>query len=194
MTPPSVGCPAVPAGVAATPGRRRLSRRSTLLLSAGAVFLVSNVLGVVYFCSQSSAQSPAPPAPAAGVGKTTNERLLETLGCQSAIHLYQTYLNVGLVAEAVEHETCTPAEGVKMLSTVAGLMDVVDRQLERLGTSGLSPQDKQDIEAVRAIAALLRVQLASLQAYWLSGDRRHADRYHEARKRAWEELGVVLGL
>jgi hypothetical protein len=117
-----------------------LARRCTLL-GAGALFLASNVAGVVYFSTGTSAQQPHPGEPTAASARTANDRLLETRGCQSAVHLYQSYLNIGLIADAVEHETCTHADGLKMLNTVAALMDVVDRQFDRLNRSDLPPAD-----------------------------------------------------
>jgi hypothetical protein len=177
-----------------TPSRWRLSRRGALVGAVVGLFLLSNAAGVVYFSNHTGAQPPSPPDPAAATARKTQERLLETLGCQSALHLYQSYLNIGLIADAVEHENCTPAEGIKMLNTVAGLMDVMDRQLERLSTEDLSADDKGGVQRIRAIASLMRVQLASLQAYWLSGDRKHAERYHETREQARTHLAEVLGL
>jgi hypothetical protein len=175
----------------ASPAPWRPGRRA-VLLGAAALFLLSNVVGIVYFSSTSSAHAPSNNDPAKA--KAVNERMLETLGCQSAVHLYQSYLNIGLIADSVEHENCSPAEGAKMLNTVASLMDVVDKQLERLTETDFSTEDIQDIQRIRAISSLMRVQLASLQAYWLSGDRKHADRYHETREKAWVELGKVLSL
>jgi hypothetical protein len=157
------------------------------------LFLASNVAGVVYFSNRSSGQ-PVAVSPAVVPTKTANDRLLEALGCQSAAHLYQSYLNIGLIADAVEFKTCTAREGSNMLSIVAGLMDVVDRQLDGLSDMDLRAEDREGMQRIRAISSLMRVQLASLQAYWLSGDSQHADRYQKTREQAWSELKQVLGL
>jgi hypothetical protein len=179
-----------------------LSRHKLLLGAIGAVCLVGAVAGIVYSANRASTgappgASPGAHAPGSGSGSGSegkNERMLETLGGLSAAHLYQTYLNIGLVADAVENETYTAAQAKEMLTTVAGLMDVVDKQLARLAKMDLSTEDQQDVQRIRTISSLMRVQIASLQAYWLTGDARHAARYHETREKAWKGLSEVLGL
>jgi hypothetical protein len=186
--------PATPAAAASPPAapRWRPSRRATLVAVTGALFLASNVAGIAYFSNRTSGQAvvPHPAVPT----KTTNDRLLEALGCESAVHLYQSYLNIGLIADAVAHKTYTPQEGSNLLSTVAGLMDVVDKQLEGLDKMDIRAEDREGVQRIRALASLMRVQLASLRAYWLSGDSQHADRYQQTREQAWSELSKILGL
>ena len=123
-----------------------------------------------------------------------NERLLETLGGLSAAHLYQSYLNIGLLADAVDNKTYTQAQALEMLTTVVGLMNTVDKQLDRLAKNDLSADDKRDVERIRSISALLRVQVVALRAYWSTGSAQQAVRYHEARDKAWQGLSEVLGL
>jgi len=161
------------------PGRRRFP----LVFVAVLLFVASNVAGFFYLSNRSSAPT-----------KTASDRLLEALGCQSAVHLYQSYLNIGLMSDAVAHKNCTPEEGSNMLNTVAGLMDVVDKQLEGLNKTDFRAEDKEGVQRIRAIASMMRVQVASLQAYWLTGDSQHADRYQKTREQAWGEISKILGL
>jgi hypothetical protein len=174
------------------------ARHQLLLGAGGAVLIVGVVAGIVQAINRPSAPPAPPPAdiakPAEVPAKTANDCMLETLGGLCAAHLYQSYLNIGLVADAVEHETYTESHATQMLANVAGLMDVVDKQLERLIKMDLSADDKRDVQRIRAISSLMRVQIASLRAYWLTNDQKHATRYHETREKAWAGLTEVLGL
>jgi hypothetical protein len=175
------------------PPERRGPSRATLVGLAIAFFMASNAAGIFYFGTRLGAQ-PVASTSAVVPTKATNDRLLEALGCQSAVHLYQSYLSIGLVADAVANKTCKPLDGSKMLTTVAGLIDVVDRQLEELNKLDLQPEEKEGVQRIRAVSSLIRVQLASLQAYWLSGDSRHAERYTKTREQAWTEISELLNL
>jgi len=172
----------------------QLTQRPMLLAGGGALLLIV-AAGSVFFSSGPNAPPPSndKPVPAA-TPKTANDRMLETLGGLSAAHLYQSYLNIGLVADAVEKDTYTAAHASQMLTTVSGLMDVVDKQLERLAKMDLGADDKRDVQRIRAISSLMRVQIASLQAFWLTNDQQHAVRYHQTREKAWAGLSEVLGL
>jgi hypothetical protein len=183
---PAAAAPPPPAG-------HGPSHRATLVGLAVVFFMASNAAGIFYFGTRLSAQ-PVASTSAVVPTKAVNDRLLEALGCQSAVHLYQSYLNIGLVADAVVNKTCKPLDGSKMLTTVAGLIDVVDKQLEELNKLELLPEEKQGVQRIRAISSLIRVQLASLQAYWLSGDSRHAERYTKTREQAWSEISELLNL
>src|SRR5262245_57768816 len=78
--------------------------RMVLYAAAGAALLVLGVAGAVIFANRAGATPEPPPA------RTPHERMLETLGGLSAAHLYQSYLNIGLLADAVENETYTEAQ------------------------------------------------------------------------------------
>jgi hypothetical protein len=138
------------------------------------------VAAAVVFRNRSSNVAPAP------VAAVPNERMLETLGGLSAAHLYQSYLNIGLLADAVDNKTYTQAQALEMLTTVVGLMDTVDKQLDRLARNDLSADDKRDVERIRSLSALLRVQVVALRLYWSTGSAQQAVRYHEARDKAWQ--------
>jgi hypothetical protein len=58
----------------------------------------------------------------------------------------------------------------------------------------LSEDDKRDVERIRALSALLRVQVLALRNYWSTGSAEQAARYQQAREKAWQGLSEVLGL
>jgi hypothetical protein len=156
--------------------------------AAAAGLVLLGVAAALVFSNRSSNAAPVPTAP------VPNERMLETLGGLSAAHLYQSYLNIGLLADAVDNKTYTQAQALEMLTTVVGLMDTVDKQLDRLARNDLSADDKRDVERIRSLSALLRVQVVALRLYWSTGSGQQAVRYHEARDKAWQGLSAVLGL
>jgi hypothetical protein len=124
----------------------------------------------------------------------TREPLLETIGGLSTVHLYQTYLNIGLLADAVESETYTRSEAISVLLTVSELIGLVEKQLGKLPATGLSADDEAALEGVRLMTSLLRTQSNALLSFWASGDESHAARYHLAREQTWNALKEVLGL
>jgi hypothetical protein len=172
----------------------RVDKRVLIAAAAGALLL--SIGGMAYWLSRPGA-GPAQAAAAATATtppQTSGQRMLETLGGLSAAHLYQSYLNIGLLADAVENDSYTEAQANGMLATVTSLMDMVDRQLDRLTAADVAKEDRQDIERIRDLAQLLRTQVAALRAYWRTGDAREARRYHQARDKAWTGLSDVLGL
>ncbi|MCI0456665.1 MAG: hypothetical protein L0Z62_06760 [Gemmataceae bacterium] len=139
-----------------------------------------------------SASKPAP-APAKAK-RPEQERFLQALGGLSAAHVYQSYLNIGLLADGVESEAHTKAEAEQMLATVAAMIDLVDRQLDKVGELGLEADDQQSVERIQELTVLLRRQASALRSYWASGDEEHITRYHEARETTWNTLSKLLGI
>lgn len=119
---------------------------------------------------------------------------LEALGGLSATHLYQTHLNIGLLADGVESETYTVEEADKNLTTVIDLMKLVDGQMARVTKAGIDKEDQESIEQIQAVAMMHRRQADALRAYWASGEKEQAEQYHKARKAAWTGLAKVMGL
>jgi hypothetical protein len=134
------------------------------------------------------------PAKEAPLSKGDRERYLSALGMLSAAHVYQTYLNIGLLADGVESGAYTRAEAEEMLTTLGGLLNQTDRQLDKIAGSGLSEDDRQSVARVRQLTALLRRQAGALRACWAGGGREQIDRYHQAREATWKNVSAVLGL
>jgi hypothetical protein len=135
---------------------------------------------------------PEPVKPAAP--NLQAERLLEALGGMTAAHLYQTYLNIGLLADSAESEVYTTAEARKLLETLTSLLGTVDRQLSKIAEQDLRPEDRKPLERTRQIVTLLRTQSNELKAYWDTGDKEHTARFHKAREEAWVGIRELLGL
>jgi hypothetical protein len=133
------------------------------------------------------------PANAIAKPDTATIGYLEALGGLSATHLYQSHLNIGLLADGVESETYSVAEADKNLKTVVAMMKLVDGQLAKVTKTGLDPDDQESLRQIQAVAGLLHTQADALRAYWANGDKTQADRYHAARTAASAGLNKVMG-
>jgi hypothetical protein len=125
---------------------------------------------------------------------TLPENVVEALGSLTASHLYQTYLNIGLLADAVEGEVYEVAEAKSMLATVVSLTSAVEEQLAQLAKKGVEGDDKKLVEQARQIAALLQTQTKELKGYWETQDKARAARFHKAREQAWTDIKALLNI
>lgn len=146
------------------------------------------------------AVKPAPSTlPAQAIAKpdlapTHRSDLLEALGGLSATHLYQSHLNIGLLADAVESEIYTIEDAEKSLSSVVELMKLVDAQLAKVAKAGIDAGDQESIRELQAVTAMLHMQAGSLRSYWATGQMEHAEQYHKAREAASQGLAKILDL
>ncbi len=140
------------------------------------------------------APAKAPPlgAKKAAPAKPKQELYLETVALLTVGHLYQTYLNIGLLADGVENDVYGKPEAVTMLADVTNTLLMVDRQLARLLDSQLSSDDEEDVQHVRMLSTLLRQQARELKAYWDDPTEEQARRYKKARETAWEGIQPLL--
>jgi hypothetical protein len=127
--------------------------------------------------------------PQAGVNE---ERLMSALGSLTAAHHYQSYLNLGLLADGWEKDVYEEDEAMKMLAVVEGMIEGVDRQLARLEKASAKEDDRKALARSRELGALLKKQAKELAAYWEGGEKEHADAFHKAREMAWSCLKELL--
>ena len=190
----------------------RLRRWTYRLAGMVAVLLVIVTAGVVYLVNEGrseaapsdSAESDgapkAPPVsstaaakktkpattPATTTDSTLKDRYLEVLGGLSASHLYQTYLNIGLLADGVEKEVYSQEEAEKMLASVADLMKLVDVQLSKVRRGDLTVDDQSSLEHIKAVMGLLRMQSDTLQTYWVAATwTTPSNTTRRAKRRGW---------
>lgn len=165
-----------------------------LVLVAGSLFAV-----------QTTTQPPTQPTPLAenkqpapGQSALTIEALptlSETVGLLSGLQLYQTYLNIGMLADARAEGLYEASELAQLLGSVVVPLDTVDKQLAKVAAlKGLSKEDATAITRMRKIAGLLKQQGKSLQAFWDTGVEDHGKKYEESRQAAWKELDELLEL
>jgi hypothetical protein len=119
---------------------------------------------------------------------------LQTIGTLIAAHYFQTYLNIGFVADGKRKGSYSNEDAQKVLRSVLSVVDSVDQQLEILGKRILDKEDRESLEQMRAVSALLRQQSTELQAYWDSGKDQHAARYETLRKSSYAAISKLIGI
>jgi hypothetical protein len=137
--------------------------------------------------------NPVQPAPTVPPGIDPKEAPPEALEGLVGVHLYQSYLNIGVLADATEGDVYSPREANKLLDRVTALMTNVERQLGRLEEAG-KVKDAKSLERSRRVTALLRSQATELRLYWATAGEEHARRYHKAREEAWAGITEMMGI
>jgi len=142
---------------------------------------------------------PAKPAAAvnqAGATKDATDRrqLLEILGTLAASHCYQTYLNIGLIADGKAKGTYSEKDAYKLLDSVLALVSSTERKLAALDRIDLDKEDRASLEQMRTLSILLRKQAKELQTFWDTGKEEDAARYENVRKDSWAALSRLTGV
>ena len=123
-----------------------------------------------------------------------NQKLIETVGLLAGLHLYQTYLNIGFVADGKAEGTYEEADARKLLASVMTPLDTVDKQLEKVGKLAPGKADQDAVAQLRKLAALLRQQGKELETFWNTDQESDGAKYEATRKRAWEGISKLLAL
>jgi hypothetical protein len=139
---------------------------------------------------------------APGAGKTGNNsstarerrQLLETIGNFTTAHCYQTYLNLGLLADGKAKGVYRDSDAHKVLDSVLVLLNSLDRKLAAVGKIDLEKQDRESLDAMRDLAGLLRQQGKELAVFWDSGKDEDAARYESTRRDSWAAIGRLTGI
>jgi hypothetical protein len=116
------------------------------------------------------------------------EPVLTLVGGLMTAHLYQSYLNIGLIADGVAKDVYKVEEGKELLETVTRMMDTVERQLAQLPEAELQPEERRHLEKARRVLSLLRSQGKELKAYWDTGEEEYIKRFQKIRKDVQQEL------
>jgi hypothetical protein len=143
----------------------------------------------------SAAQRPSdgPPGPAATAASGPDATSLRTIGTLTAAHFFQTYLNIGLIADGKAKGTYTGDDARKMLGSVLSLVDSVDRQLDSLGQRTLDQEDCASLQQMRAISGLLRQQGQELQSAWDRGHHQDAA-YESLRQDSYAAISRLMAI
>jgi hypothetical protein len=128
--------------------------------------------------------------------KAAGERrqLLETVGALTSAHCYQTYLNIGLIADGKARGVLTDKDAYRVLDSVLSILSSIDRNLAALAKMDLDKRDLESLEQMRDLSALLSQQGKELKAFWDSGKEEDAARYDDARKNSWATIGKLTGI
>jgi hypothetical protein len=124
----------------------------------------------------------------------TSEQLVQVLTDQAAMHLYQAHLNIGLLADAMEHRTYPEAQTRQHLERVGQVLERADAQLAAAARDGLPAEELKKLGRARQVLALVRTEVAELRAYWHTGEPERAQSFQNARKDAAAAINELLGI
>ena len=121
-------------------------------------------------------------------------RLLETIGCLTSAHYFQTYLNIGFIADGKTRGTYSDKDARTVLDSVLSLLHSTDKKLESLGKVELDKEDRERLRELQTVSDLLRQQGKELQTYWDTGKDENAAKYENLRKNAWTTMTRLMGI
>jgi hypothetical protein len=184
-------------------------RRYTLLIIGGTLLLATGFIGVQIYLLKSIPKAredkPEPPAwttsaspVAAGRplvlpelkpkdGKPESpEVVLDVVGSLMSAHLYQTFVSIGLLADAVEEGVYPIPKGKALLATLDSFIEHAEQQLVQLPPSAFpTEEDRRAMETARSLLTKLRKQTKEVAAYWDAKDDKerseHLANFREAR-------------
>lgn len=142
--------------------------------------------------AQSAPPPLAQPTPAGPADAQAS--LTETVGLLSGLYLYQTYLNIGLLADGKAERLYDERAARAVLATILTPLDAVDRQLAKVAAAAQTDADHQAADRLRSVVGLLRRQGQELIAFWDSGQPAAGAKYEATRQEAWRQITALLGL
>ena len=122
------------------------------------------------------------------------QQLLEAVGSMAASHYYQTYLNIGFLADGKAQGLYGDKEAKRVLDSLMSVHATVDKQLETVAKLDLEKDDQTSVNQMRKLSGLLRDQGKELQAYWETGNRERYANYEDLRRQSWTGVSQLLGL
>jgi hypothetical protein len=123
-------------------------------------------------------------------------QLLSTIGVLSAGHLYQSYLNIGMLSDAVSKGHYDVSQGGPLLDSIISVIETYDRELTRCSSARVGDEDRQTIQRLKEANQKVLAQGQALKKYWAQEDVRLAEKQHEAyetsRREAWQAVRQIL--
>ena len=121
-------------------------------------------------------------------------QLLETIGALIAAHCYQTYFNIGLLADGRAKGTYNDKDALRVLDSILSILATVEQKLAALDKLALDKEDRASLAQMRELSHLLGRQANDLEALWDNGREEDAARYESTRKDAWAAISKLLGV
>jgi hypothetical protein len=160
--------------------------------------LLVSILGLLFLLPAPARARPED-KPASDEKKTTapskgERQLLESVGALASGQLYQTYLNIGLLADGVAVGTYEEDDARQILQTAMSLLELQDKHLARTAKLELTRADREALNQLRKLNALLRQQAEELDAFWKTESKEQGAKYEKTRQEAWSGISSLMGL
>src|SRR5262245_11195541 len=169
------------------------------------VAVVALVLSLVVAANIAGQQTAEPPLATPGDSRVQPQpiptaptdpraQLTETVGMLSGLYLYQTYLNIGLLADGKAERLYEEKAARAVLASVVTPLDAVDRQLAQVGAQADTQADRDAANRLRHVVGLLRRQGQQLVVFWDTRNPADGARYEATRQEVWNHLYTLLKL
>jgi hypothetical protein len=160
----------------------------------GFVVLVGMILGVSLVLGQPSPKSLQAMQEKILSPEDEKAVLCETLGLLATMQLYQTYLNIGLLADGKAEGVYSAETVSELLGSIIHPLDQVEEQLTKVSQLKLTNEDRDTVKVLVKTLQLLRQQGKALVNFWNTGKEEDAKLYETSRTAAWRELSGLLKL
>jgi hypothetical protein len=144
--------------------------------------------------TENSKTATTPKVSAEAGNAAERRQLLETIGALIAAHCYQTYFNIGLLADGRAKGTYNDKDATKVLDSIFSILGTVEQKLTALDKLALDKDDRASLTQMKELSGLLRRQADDLQSLWDNGREEDAARYENTRKDAWAAISKLLGV
>jgi hypothetical protein len=161
--------------------------KNTVRISA----LVALIFGASLTIGQTTFKTPVPEVKVL-TPEEEKKTLTETVGLLTTLQLYQTYLNIGLLADGKAEGIYTQEAVIDLLGSIINPLEQVEKQLTRVSKIKLSKEDQDAIKLFQKILSNLQNQGKVLAAYWDKEKEEDAKLYETSRTAAWKDLQLLL--
>jgi hypothetical protein len=120
--------------------------------------------------------------------------LLQSLGALTGVYLYQTHTTLGMIHDAGNKGSSDDKVAKHRLYTVINMANIVDKQLQAAGKSGLHKEDQEAFETFRAINAQLQREAMLLKKFWESKDKKDEEAFGKQRAETFAKIANLLGI
>lgn len=124
-------------------------------------------------------------------GKVKDQQLI---GVLSVSYLYQSYLNIGLLADATSGDIYSPDESLLQLGDLLGVIGGVRDEIYSYSKQVESESDKLYLESLVRIADLLLQEAGALMRYFETSEDSYAQQYLELNELAQQAINQILGM
>lgn len=119
---------------------------------------------------------------------------VQIIGALTKFYPYQTFLMVGMLADAYQKEVYTAATVQQFLTEVDAMLTDTTKRIELVRGGFTSDTDKEYFDQVIDICDLLKKQAKGLSDYTKTKSQADLNRYSKAREQVWPQLQEILGI
>jgi hypothetical protein len=118
----------------------------------------------------------------------------QLIGILTASYLYQSYLNIGYLADATSGGVYSEDEAIEQVDGLIGVIGGVRDELQAYSKYMQSESDLLYVENLVKIADILLQEAGALQRYYQTGDEDYARDYLEFNDVAQRAISQLLGI